>query len=359
MDQTTHQNDWTKYIQVTCLMLSLFISNTLYRLFQLFHYSRSPSQKNVINTLYVLLSVIYQLINIHSCGSLIVKSIFPFLGRELANYFPMSCIFILSRVNLLGIMWMTLAVISLLRYLKEFHFKYYQNWPQDKLFLISSILCILPNIITNTAVFILCDQICFFPEEAVGILFKDIGIQNQDFCFLPPTLSFLVGAFTIIFFFNLLPILRSIFKSCNTRNINIQAIPQTIFIIHNTVEPLEIIDRSTPSRNFEQSASLKKIYTVNLPFSTGFLTIIISTFSLFPSLFVNLLLAYYSKEVHPNRVMIGYMISASLTTFLPVFWIYSNTELREFSIRKIKKIYWPILGIVGQYKEFLCKSESV
>ena len=148
-----------QHILIICLLLCLLISNSLYRLFQLFHYSRPPSQQNVVNTMYVLLSITYQLINIHSCISLIVKTWIPSLGIELSKNSFFSCIFILSRANLLGIMCMTLAVISLLRYLKEYHFKYYQNWDQQTLFMISSISCILPSILTNTAIYIRCSKI--------------------------------------------------------------------------------------------------------------------------------------------------------------------------------------------------------
>ena len=100
-------------------------------------------------------------------------------------------------------------------------------------------------------------------------------------------------------------------------------------------------------------------YTVNVRFSTGFLTIIFSTFLMFPSFIINLLMTYYSNEVTPQMVEMRMIFTTILTTFLPIFWNCSNPDLREFSVRKIQKLYWPLLGRFEQYKDFFCNPPPV
>ena len=162
----------------------------------------------------------------------------------------MSCVFIFTRFNLLGIMCMTLAVISLLRYLNEFHFKHYQNWQQETLFSLCSTCCILPIILANIAIFIRCDKICFFLEEASSSFFSNTPIVYKDICYLPQTVCFLAVAFTIILIFNILPICFFIYKNINILDNNIQTLPVQIFLISITVEPQEMSARENP-RSFD------------------------------------------------------------------------------------------------------------
>ena len=344
MDPVTGLEDnIPKHILIVCLLLCLLVSNSLYRLFQLFHYSRPPSQQNVVNTMYVVLSITYQLINIHSCSSLIVKIWLPSLGLDLAKNYSMSCIFILIRGNLLGVMCMTLAVISMLRYLKEYHFKYYQNWEQETLFLISAIACILPTILTATAVYFHCGSFCFFPEETVQNFFSnsDSPIEDKDLCYLPSALIFLVVAFSIILVSNTLPIfhlfLYPLLRGIKPFDNNIHLLPLRNFMAQ--VEPHNSPTR--PSLGSSYPSQQQNTSLINLTFTTGFFTIIFSSVSMFPSLVVNLLWIYYNNEVTPKNIVIGYIFSVTLTTFLPIYWIYSNKELREFSMRRIKKFFGP------------------
>jgi hypothetical protein len=160
----------------------------------------------------------------------------------------------------------------------------------------------------------------------------------KDICFLPPTLYILAGAFTLILIFNILPICFFFYKNINLLDNNIQTLPLQIFLINSTVEPQDTIARAN-LRSFDHLHITNNTSVVTLPFTTGFLSIIFSSMSLFPSVFVNLLWTYYNNEVTPNTVNIGYIFSVILTTLLPIYWICSNKDLREFSIRKIKKIF--------------------
>ena len=164
MDMDEDVSEFLRYSLVIVLLLCLLLSNSIYTLFQIYHNSRPPVQNNVINKLYVLLSIEYQLINISSVILLIVKFGFPSLGDDLANKIPLACIciFMAARGVLTGLLFSTLAVISLLRYLKEFHFKHFQIWPQATLLRISSFFCILPTVLTQMAIAIRCrgKEIC-------------------------------------------------------------------------------------------------------------------------------------------------------------------------------------------------------
>ena len=193
-------SEFLRYSLVIVLLLCLFLSNSIYTLFQIYHNSRPPVQNNVINKLYVLLSIEYQLINISSVILLIVKFGFPSLGDDLANKIPLACIciFMAARGVLTGLLFSTLAVISLLRYLKEFHFKHFQIWPQATLLRISSFFCILPTVLTQMAIAIRCKgkEICNM--ELVDNIFNNNRMKDVDPCRVTPVLFLLASTFAVI-----------------------------------------------------------------------------------------------------------------------------------------------------------------
>ena len=329
MDISNYLEEYvTKGTLVICLFLCLFISNSIYLLFQIFQNSRPPSQKNIINTMYVLLSVIYQLINIFSCVSLIVKVWFPTLRTALANDTSMGCILMLARAHFTGIMFTTLAVISLLRYLKEFHFQYFQHLPEETIFLII-LLCILPTLLTQTTIIIRCGGIC--NNEFVNSFFSNTQILQFE-CRSTPVLCLLAVTFTLIFICTVLQIGNLFFRDINILDSNIQILPFTVFFINNQVEPLE----NSPPFN---TALTQNASEITFTFTTGFLTIILSSIGMFSTYFVTIIWTYFSKEFIPNNLVINQISSVIMTTILPIFWIFSNNELRDFSFRKVKNIF--------------------
>ena len=276
--------------------------------------------------MYVILSIEYQLINILSGFLLLVKFGFPSLGVELGQNIPLICLIMVFRGTLTALMISTLAVISFLRYLKEFHFEHFHIWKQSTILRISLVFCILPPMITQISVFIRCKWICNM--DMVDNFFSSKQISELDLCRVTPVLAFLATAFVVIALSNLAHFWNIIFTSFTIFDNNVQILPLSVFIINNQVEPH--IDPQNPIPSIPPNP-MQNNSMVALTFTTGFLTIIFSAFAMLATSFLTNHTVFEAVIIHVNAVI--------LTTVLPIFWICSNNDLREFSNRKVRNIF--------------------
>ena len=230
------------------------------------------------------------------------------------------------RGTLTALMISTLAVISFLRYLKEFHFEHFQIWQQSTILRISLVFCILPPMITQISVFIRCKWICNM--DMVDNFFSSKQISELDLCRVTPVLAFLATAFVVIALSNLAHFWNIIFTSFTIFDNNVQILPLSVFIINNQVEPH--IDPQNPIPSIPPNP-MQNNSMVALTFKTGFLTIIFSAFAMVATSFLTNHTVFEAVIIHVNAVI--------LTTVLPIFWICSNKELREFSVRKVRNMF--------------------
>ena len=99
-----------------------------------------------------------------------------------------------------------LAVISVLRYLKDFHYKHYQHWHQGTLYSISLGIGILPSVLTFSATLIRCNGVCHFHKKVIKSLFNNTHFVNADPCRSIPNRYAISVVFAMIFICNFFPI---------------------------------------------------------------------------------------------------------------------------------------------------------
>ena len=164
--------------------------------------------------------------------------------------------------------------------------------------------------------------------EMVDTFFNNKQIRELDLCCVTPVLAFLATAFVVIVLCNLAHFWNIIFTSFTIFDNNVQILPLSVFIINNQVEPH--IDPQNPISSIPPNPMLNNSM-VALTFTTGFLTIIFSAFGLLATSFITNYIVFEAVIIHVNAVI--------LTTVLPIFWICSNKELREFSSRKVRNMF--------------------
>jgi hypothetical protein len=274
--------------------------------------------------MYVFLSSILQLINIISTTCIVIQILF-----SETPYLPL---FSMLRTLLFLTLSMTLATTSMLRLLKHLVYGYYTSLPQDLIFKLSICCSVLPPFVTCIIIFIRCGRL------EMDYLFEYITMTRNisESCYIPTTLGFLILPFGIIVITNLILFcyLKNISSSLGRMfKISPQTQHITISLISNQVAPAPA--QHSPVYLTEES-SQPAVFSV----SSGFLTIILSSLAILPSLYGNIIWTFYIGDMVPSlqHLDISSIVSACITMVIPLYWVNSDEKLCKFFKRKVKQM---------------------
>ena len=321
---TTQHYQLTDFLGLAILSIGFLICNISYKVFQLYHANLPPLKKHVVNFMYVFLSSILQLINIVSTTCLVIQILF-----SKTPYLPW---FSMLRTLLFLTLSMTLATISMLRLLKHFVYGYYSSLPQDMIFRLSICCSVFPPFITCIIILFSCGRF------EMDYLFQYLKTPQSIFntCFIPTTLGFLILPFGIISITNLILFCYLKNISSSIRNIFKSSAPVqhvSISFVSNQVAPLPL----PPSHLcLTEDSSQPAVFSV----SSGFITIILSSMTILPSLYGNIIWTLFIGDFIPSlaHLDVSSIFSSLITILIPLYWINTDDKLCTFFKRKVKQM---------------------
>ena len=300
-------------IAVLLCVLTCNIFFTMFRTYQASLPFPNPQQL-IINILFSQLSILWQASNI-MCASVIVLDVIlqvdiPFL----------DCALYYSRVLQIIATGLCIVFISFARFFANFWTDTYFNLPHQNIGMLCMWITILISFLSTLIVALLCNGESVCPDDKMCM---DKGTQSLVFicCII---VFFLIGAIIIDY-------LQENY-SCRQLLINLKRIFRCSF--KNTIFPTTM-STEVPTISLTVDAAFSPPLTTNNPsphnvtFSTGLITLIIAGVGAGLTIKVTNILGFSFYDSH-----IGPVYSVVLTTFISVYWVMANTELREF-IRRV------------------------
>ena len=301
-----------KCLYTILLLLCVVSSNVFFTLFRHFQASLPTYKHVLLNILFAHLSILWQCSNM-VCASYILTEVVFSVDSHL-----LSCLLYYIRHFQMIATTMCIVLISLTRLIANFCTSKYLKLNHGKIGQLTSWIFVFVPFVFIFALVRVCNN-------------QNICPTKFDCSYFGLKVFMSVGIF-FIFLFNGAIIIKYVFRKDGAFFRSFNNISSTL---RNKVEP------GTLPATLESSCPTKCVQKVphHITFTTGFITILLATIGAGFIIQLSIIVSFTSYQ----SAIAAQIYSLLFTTFIPIFWIWSNNDLWSFSVRRLKKLFLPSL----------------